>query len=72
MDGEKILCFLCLVDIGVLEGPSVAWAGNLVGAVLSEGQPIKNRSSDFKRTQRPRLVQTEARFHEDGCLSLQE
>ena len=33
---------------------------------------IKITSSDFKRTQRPCLVQKEARFDEDGCLSLQE
>ena len=32
-------CFLCLVDIGVLGGSSVSWAGRLVGSVLSEGQP---------------------------------
>ena len=31
---------------------------------------IKNTSSDFKRTQRPWLVQTEALFNKDGCLYL--
>ena len=33
---------------------------------------IKNTSRDFKHTWRPRLVQTEALFNEDKCLSLQE
>ena len=33
---------------------------------------IKNMSSDFKHTRRPRLDQTEALFDEDGYLSLQE
>ena len=33
---------------------------------------IKNTSSGFKHTQRPRLVQTEALFDEDEYLSLQD
>ena len=33
---------------------------------------IKNTSSDFKQIQRPCLVQTEALFDENRCLSLQE
>ena len=33
---------------------------------------IKNTSSDFKHTQRPCLVQTEALFDEDRCILLQE
>ena len=33
---------------------------------------INNKRSDFKHTRRPRLVQTEALFDEDGCLTLQE
>ena len=29
---------------------------------------IKNTSKDFKHIERPRLVQTEALFDEDGCF----
>ena len=72
---------LCRIHISVLCVANVSSPGTIyrdTGRVMLGDNPglrrhrIKNTSSDFKHTRRPRLVQTEALFDEDGYLSLQE
>ena len=41
VDSGKVLCFFQCGDFGVVGAPPVAWAGCLVGAVLSYSHPCK-------------------------------